>query len=208
MPIYVSKGGGGGGADADAIHDNVAGEISAIAEKAAPVAADMLLIEDSAAANAKKRVQLTNLPENGFTEGCYLYMSGVQSIATATGTTLLWDSELYDTDAMHDTGSNTGRITCVTPGKYLFVACIYWPDGGAVGARSTQLAPNGCNGGGRRWEEFGVPNVVYQTAVLIADMSAGDYVVVEVYQNSGGNDDVGATGATLYFSSFAAQRIG
>ena len=51
-----------GGADADAIHDNVAAEISAITEKTVPVAADLLLIEDSAAANAKKRIQIGNLP--------------------------------------------------------------------------------------------------------------------------------------------------
>jgi len=50
-----------GGADADAIHGNVAAEISPITEKVTPVAADLLLIEDSAAANAKKRVQVGNL---------------------------------------------------------------------------------------------------------------------------------------------------
>ncbi len=54
-----------GGADADAIHDNVAAEISAITEKATPVDADLVVIEDSAAANAKKRVQLGNLPGGG-----------------------------------------------------------------------------------------------------------------------------------------------
>ncbi len=48
--------------DADAIHDNVAAEISAVAEKATPADADLLLIEDSAAGNAKKRVQIGNLP--------------------------------------------------------------------------------------------------------------------------------------------------
>ncbi|KKN14715.1 hypothetical protein LCGC14_0993440, partial [marine sediment metagenome] len=44
-----------GGADLDAIHDNVAAEISAIAAKGTPVGADYLLIEDSAAADFKKR---------------------------------------------------------------------------------------------------------------------------------------------------------
>jgi hypothetical protein len=52
----------GGGSDGDAIHDNVASEISAITEKVSPVGADLLVIEDSAAGNAKKRVQITNLP--------------------------------------------------------------------------------------------------------------------------------------------------
>ena len=51
-----------GGTDPNAIHDNVASEISAITEKVSPVGADILVIEDSASANAKKRVQITNLP--------------------------------------------------------------------------------------------------------------------------------------------------
>jgi hypothetical protein len=48
--------------DADAIHDNTSGEIAAVTEKTTPVSADLLLIEDSAASNAKKRVQIGNLP--------------------------------------------------------------------------------------------------------------------------------------------------
>jgi len=50
------------GADSTAIHDNVAGEIAVVTEKAVPVSGDLLLIEDSAAGNAKKRVQIGNLP--------------------------------------------------------------------------------------------------------------------------------------------------
>jgi len=50
------------GSDADAIHDNVSGEIAAVTEKTTPVGADLLLIEDSEATNAKKRLQVTNLP--------------------------------------------------------------------------------------------------------------------------------------------------
>ena len=48
--------------DADAIHDNVAAEISIITEKTTPVNADLVIIEDSAASNAKKKVQVGNLP--------------------------------------------------------------------------------------------------------------------------------------------------
>lgn len=50
------------GSDAAAIHDDTAGEIAAVTEKVSPVSGDLLLIEDSAAANAKKRVQIGNLP--------------------------------------------------------------------------------------------------------------------------------------------------
>jgi hypothetical protein len=44
------------------ITDDGAGEIAAITEKASPVSGDMLLIEDSADSNAKKMVQIGNLP--------------------------------------------------------------------------------------------------------------------------------------------------
>ena len=49
------------GSDTDAIHDNIASEISAIAAKAVPVGGDFLVIEDSAAANVKKSVTVTAL---------------------------------------------------------------------------------------------------------------------------------------------------
>ncbi len=52
----------GAGSDTTAIHDNEANEISAVAEKVAPVNADLLLIEDSENSNIKKRIQLQNLP--------------------------------------------------------------------------------------------------------------------------------------------------
>ncbi len=51
-----------GGTDPDAIHDNVTGEINAIDSKESPVGADVLIIEDSAASFAKKKVSITNLP--------------------------------------------------------------------------------------------------------------------------------------------------
>jgi len=46
---------------AASIHNNVVGEITAIAEKTTPVAADKLLVEDSEASDAKKMVQYGSL---------------------------------------------------------------------------------------------------------------------------------------------------
>jgi hypothetical protein len=50
------------GADATAIHDNVAGEINAVASKGTPTTSDLLLIEDAAASNAKKKITIGSLP--------------------------------------------------------------------------------------------------------------------------------------------------
>ena len=61
--IDIAAGGAGGGAGSDttAIHTTVDGEIVAVAEKTAATGADEIIIEDSAAANAKKSVKLQNL---------------------------------------------------------------------------------------------------------------------------------------------------
>ncbi|TPV96163.1 MAG: hypothetical protein B7733_06345 [Myxococcales bacterium FL481] len=53
------------GGDATAIHDDTAGEVAAIALKATPVSGDILLIEDSADSNNKKRITVGTLPTGG-----------------------------------------------------------------------------------------------------------------------------------------------
>jgi hypothetical protein len=49
------------GADSTAIHDNVAGEIAAVTSKATPGASDLLLIEDDASSDNKKRATIGSL---------------------------------------------------------------------------------------------------------------------------------------------------
>lgn len=69
--------------DAAAIHDNVSAEISVLTEKVTPVSGDHLIIEDSAAANAKKRVQIGNLPGGTDADAIHDNVSGEISIVTA-----------------------------------------------------------------------------------------------------------------------------
>ncbi len=71
-----------GGVDADAIHDNVAAEISTIAEKTSLVGADLIIIEDSENGNAKKRVQITNLPGGADSDAIHITQSGEISTIT------------------------------------------------------------------------------------------------------------------------------
>lgn len=53
---------GGGNTDIDSIHKNLPNEISAIPSKALPSGTDLLLIEDSGAGNAKKKILISSLP--------------------------------------------------------------------------------------------------------------------------------------------------
>jgi hypothetical protein len=81
---------GGDGTDGTAIHSDVSSEISALTDKDSPVGADMLIIEDSAAGNAKKRVSITNLPAGGEindleTDGASGIATGELAIGTGAG---------------------------------------------------------------------------------------------------------------------------
>ncbi len=64
-PPLGGAGGGGPGSDTTAIHRDTADEFSSIVEKGTPAGGDWLLIEDSAAANGKKKVRVGNLPTGG-----------------------------------------------------------------------------------------------------------------------------------------------
>jgi hypothetical protein len=95
--------------DEDAIHDNVAGEIAAITEKVTPVSADLLIIEDSAASNTKKKVQIGNLPSGGGGGGgapdSILYLGGRLSSETAHADDIFFDGTVGGTDIVHGSGT-------------------------------------------------------------------------------------------------------
>lgn len=67
---------------------------------------------------------LTNVGNYRVPPLCLLRKNSGQALTDATDTALTWSSseELYDTDSMHDTSTNTTRITPTTAGLYLFTA--------------------------------------------------------------------------------------
>ena len=82
---WASIGGGGGGTDVNAVHVNVASEISGITAKATPTTSDIILIEDAADSNNKKKITIGDLPA-----------SAADTIYTADGT--LSGDRTVDTD--------------------------------------------------------------------------------------------------------------
>ena len=94
------------GTDENAIHDNVAGEINAITEKTTPADADILIIEDSADSNNKKKIQISNLPETDV---------DVLNLPTLT----LNESVVIDTEEKYNTWVNH-RIVNTTNNSYNF----------------------------------------------------------------------------------------
>ncbi len=88
-----------GTTDADAIHDNVAGEIAAITDKASPVGADHILIEDSAAGDAKKSVSITNLPGGADADAIHDNVGSEISAITDKGTPVNGDFLIIEDSA-------------------------------------------------------------------------------------------------------------
>jgi hypothetical protein len=200
MGIQVT-GGGGGGTDADAIHDNVAGEINAIAAKAAPVAADLVLTEDSADSNNKKKVQLGAL---GLTDiGARVFNNADVTINHATMTAHAFNSERWDTDGMHDNAVNNTRLTCKTAGKYVVSAMCTWNDNN-TGYRGLAIDLNGAR---EAWTVL-LADAAYTEGHVVStiiDMDVNDYVEMIVYQTSTAGLDTNRLAD--YSPEFAAQMI-
>lgn len=110
-----------------------------------------------------------------------------QLIGDAARTILTFNSERFDTDGMHD-GVNPTRLTATTGGKYLIIAHIQW-DVNAVGRRNLRILLNGVT-------DIATDNrdalAVDQNQMIstLYDLSATDFVEVDVWQNSGGNLNV------------------
>lgn len=146
------------------------------------------------------------VPASGFV-GVSCYKSGnSQTIANSTATAITWDAENFDTDAFHDTSTNTSRITIPSGkgGKYLIMAMFKWDDNTTGNDRATYIYKNGVSAGAL---STSVAAGYYPTAYIstIYDLVATDYLEIFVFQTSGGNRDIYANNANGYF---IAQYLG
>jgi len=153
------------------------------------------------------RVVIENPPDGGYTEGARVYNDA--NIVTVSGTSklLTFNQERYDTDEIHSTITDTGRLVCKTAGKYSFYGCVLWA-ANAVGIRSHQVILNGSDVIAR--QDFqAVSAAGYGTGSIIAgvyDLAVNDYLTFIVYQSSGSNINI-LVGAK-YTPEFMMQRIG
>lgn len=140
------------------------------------------------------------------TEGARVYRTTDQSVSAVTESNITFDAERYDTNGLHSTSTNTGRLTAQQGGIYLIAATVSFA-ANATGFRALRLL---LNGGTRIAEQrtaavtdSGFPTVL--TVSTVWQLSAGDYVTAAVYQNSGGSLAVQATGS--YSPEFMMQRL-
>lgn len=136
-----------------------------------------------------------------------VYNSTAQSVPNATWIILTFDSEGSDTSAIHSTSSNTGRLTCPVTGRYLI-------EGGAAfainstGGRAIGIGYNG--GAGTSFVKLESKNAVSGnetqfSVIRVLDMTAGDFVTLQAYQDSGGALNV--VSSDYYSMQFTMTRL-
>ena len=137
---------------------------------------------------------------------CRVYNSA--ALAQASGTSdvaLTFDSERFDTDTMHSTVTNTGRITFTTAGKYYVVLNIQW-EANATGQRAIGIRLNGTT----TIASFRTPANTADTlnfhVSTLYDFAATDYVEAVVWQNSTVELDIAL--AANFSPEFTAFRVG
>ena len=109
-----------------------------------------------------------------------------KNISTGTDTILDFNSEVFDTNTIHDNVTNNSRLTCVTAGAYLIFAEVAW-EGNATGLRHMWFALNGNAAARPQQDTFasGSGSQVVHSMATVFSLTPGDYVEVYARQTSG-----------------------
>lgn len=195
-----------GGALTRALDDLTPGQLHAITQKASPVDADELLIEDSEDAWAKKRVPLSALPggASGYPalSGARLTKSATQSAASDTNTIVTFDGEAFDDGGYHDNATNNTRLTVPATGAYLIGATIRMAALGANVMHYVSMLVDGTVEYSLGQSTMSVPPGALSPGIgftTLAKLTANQYVEVQVYN--------GYTQATNITQSFTGTMF-
>lgn len=121
--------------------------------------------------------------------------SGMQSIATAINTAVQFDQEEWDTNNMHSNVSDNTRLYVPSGqgGLYLVQGQVAF-DNNATGHRNAKIRVNGNSStwlGKTNETSVGSTDAQWLQVSKIYQLSAGDYVELVVYQNSGSSLNIG-----------------
>jgi hypothetical protein len=164
-------------------------------------------LADGAVTSAKLADGAVTPAKLGVVPAVHVSHASNQSIPSAPGVgTLVFDTERFDTAALHDPASNPSRLTAPLAGLYLVTANVGWL-ANATGAREVAIHKNGGTIVARTVATTDpAGNTTEQTITALLDLTAGDYVEVKLRQNSGGPLDVFS--APQYSPEFAMVWIG
>lgn len=136
---------------------------------------------------------------------CSVFNNNDQTIVSGGYTTLTFDGEYFDTDSIHSTSSNTGRLTVPAGlgGKWLVTFAIY-----VGGTTATTFIPkfqvNGSDKNRFNRITFGSSESTTIVGTQTFNLNAADYVELLLYQASGSDRIV----QTNQYGHFGMSRLG
>lgn len=168
----------------------------------------------------------TNIPLNHATKGtgdflwngklgkCRVYRDTDVGIANNAWTGVPFVTEDFDPDVMHDNASNTTRITIPTGGAGYYIATgqIRFAANG-TGSRGIRFLKNGATSsalGGGQFDPSANASIDHGINISsgIVKLSAGDYLEMQAFQNSGGSLNAKASTAEYELGTwFSLTRV-
>lgn len=151
----------------------------------------------------KQRIGQTEVKEVPFAPiGCRVFNDANISINNAAGTALTYNSEDYDSEGMHSTSSNTGRIIFTKNGYYEVYAQNAFASN-STGYRQAFIRKNGSTVIAQDVKNAVNGEITTLFCYTEYAFVVGDYIECIVFQNSGGALNI--TAATAYTPIFGAR---
>jgi hypothetical protein len=123
--------------------------------------------------------------------GASVYRTANQSINSAANTAIQFDNEEQDTSAFHDNVTNNTRLTVPYAGTYAVWACVQFAAAGG-NLRYIFFGRNGLNTAGNlkglALQQVALAGqvVALVSSAKFVNLSAGDYIELFAFQDSGG----------------------
>lgn len=136
---------------------------------------------------------------------CRVFHSVAQATTSGSAAVCAFDSERLDTDNMHSTSVNNGRITFNTAGLYYVQALIRWQQNG-TGYRDIGIWKLGTTAIAYDIIQPLSVNVTIHQVSTIYKFIVGDWVQLNVFQNSGGALNIDSTAESS--PEFSAVWVG
>ena len=121
--------------------------------------------------------------------GCFASSRVAQSVANATFVAIALATEAYDTDSIHSTVTNNSRFTIPSGkgGYWLFYQVLGYDPLPSGNMNIRFYKNNSSTVGGITYTGFtSATGLTTATNISIVSLSAGDYIEMVAYQNSGG----------------------
>ena len=136
---------------------------------------------------------------------CYVKNTNAQSLTSGSYQTLTFDAEYFDTDSIHSTSSNTGRLTVPSGlgGKWLVTISLLAATSTAVDWY-TKINVNGNEIYRFNWRSVGASENTSGNFAAVLNLSANDYVETTCYQASGVSQNITTDG----LGHFGISRLG